>query len=505
MNLNQEHLFDDYFDTINLNDELKSFYQIINDSKLNESFVEDIELTNLRNENYKRYNNLNLIKLEGLYGNFGFLINEIKKAYEFIMPTDLLKRNIKEALEDKKILDFIYDYIEQLDSLVERELNILEKNNDERQRSIKKTDYSHLDKKTLEKVLDKYNDIILYNSIIEDNVYDNYKRQLQRKKYIDELLKMINLDLNDFTSHLNELDTINKKITIKINEIYDKIFYLEDLMMETSKYEKEFLVFKNYFVNLIAYDDTDYKAAYKVYNCLYKDLELKSLIYYFEDSFIKEIEQDKKEEKFIYEKSGIKNIKNSLNYISANYMDSLDDKSKKTIGQLYDEINNDNYDIDKIYKEFSNVANNIWNETITDVYSYNDNDEFCFICTNNQFIDEKHECILITTKMLERVTDYSNYQIGFICEFNNNIMYITENDDIMSVKYNDMSNLKTPKQIEQEFLNFKICNRLALNGYVTRISAVYFINDGDFIKYKKAIELANQYSLPLIILKKDKF
>ena len=51
MNLNQEHLFDDYFDTINLNDELKSFYQIINDSELSKSFIEATELTKLRNEN----------------------------------------------------------------------------------------------------------------------------------------------------------------------------------------------------------------------------------------------------------------------------------------------------------------------------------------------------------------------------------------------------------------------------------------------------------------------
>ena len=106
--------------------------------------------------------------------------------------------------------------------------------------------------------------------------------------------------------------------------------------------------------------------------------------------------------------------------------------------------------------------------------------------------------------MLNRVNDYSRYQIGFICNFNDNLLYVTENNDIMTVAHEDMSNLKTPKQIEQEFVNFKVKNRIALNGYITNISAVYFINDGEFIKYKKALELANQYNLPLIILKKDK-
>ena len=82
-------------------------------------------------------------------------------------------------------------------------------------------------------------------------------------------------------------------------------------------------------------------------------------------------------------------------------------------------------------------------------------------------------------------------------------MYITENEDIMTVNNDDMSNLKTPLQLEEEFINFKVCNRIALNGYKTRIEAVYFINDGNKEKYMKAIELANMYKLPLIELKKD--
>ena len=94
--------------------------------------------------------------------------------------------------------------------------------------------------------------------------------------------------------------------------------------------------------------------------------------------------------------------------------------------------------------------------------------------------------------------------IGFICGYNDNILYITENDDIMSVEdYDDMSNLKTPLQLEQEFMNFKVCNRIALNGFKTKVEAVYYINDGNMDKYMKAIELANMYKLPLIELKKD--
>ena len=68
---------------------------------------------------------------------------------------------------------------------------------------------------------------------------------------------------------------------------------------------------------------------------------------------------------------------------------------------------------------------------MTDVFSYDQRNDFCFICTNNQFIDEKYQAILITKQMLERVENYSDYQIGFICNFNDNILYVTENDDII--------------------------------------------------------------------------
>ena len=72
----------------------------------------------------------------------------------------------------------------------------------------------------------------------------------------------------------------------------------------------------------------------------------------------------------------------------------------------------------------------------------------------------------------------------------------------MSVKYDDMSNLKTPKQIEDEFINFKVCNRIALNGFKTVLQAVYLIDDDDEVKLRKAIDLSESYDLPLIKIRK---
>ena len=39
-------------------------------------------------------------------------------------------------------------------------------------------------------------------------------------------------------------------------------------------------------------------------------------------------------------------------------------------------------------------------------------------------------------------------------------------------------------------------------SFKTKLEAVYYINDGNMDKYKKAIELANTYKLPLIEFRK---
>jgi len=504
MDAGAEYLFDDYFENLNLNDELESFYKFINDEDLTDSFLEKTRLTDIRNKNYKRYSDINLIEIENLSDDFEDIVNEIKRVYNFILPEELLNDSIEEAEENKRIIDLIYNYLNQIEEIVKQELKRLEKENNDRQIKIKHIDYSKVDKKTLEEILNKYNDIVLSNFKEGKNLFDDYKKQLKIKNDLNRLYKLINLEINDFNDTSSKIDNLNEEINKEIKNINDLVLYLEDLMPEKSKYEKEFLVFKDYFNSLIAYDDNEYVDISRVYHSLCESNNIKTLLNYFEESFIKEREFMKKEENFVYEKYGIKNIKLTLDYISANYMDFINQDKKEIINSIYEEINNDNVDLIKIYKQLASIVSNIWKNSVTNIYSYKETDDFCLICTNNQFMDPKHESILITKKMLERVEDYSDYQIGFVCDFNDNILYITDNHDIMTVEYNDMSNLKTPKQIEQEFLNFKVCNRIALNGYITKVNAVYFINDGDTIKYKKAVELANQYNLPLIVLKKDK-
>ena len=503
MDNNEEYIFDSYFEDINLNEELRDFYEFIYQDERFEEYNKETDLIKIRNDNYKRYNDINILAIDGLSDYFVDIVKELKKIYNFISPETLLTSNKEETYSNQKILDSLYKQLEQLENLVKIELNKLENKNNKRQLRIKELNYSNVDKNVLHDILSRYNNIVIYNAVLESNVFENYKRQLKRKKDLDDLYRIINLEV-EIDNEETELDRLNSKITNEVNKIYDKISYLEDLIIKDSSYKQEFLAFKEYFSNLIAYDDKNYIDVSRVYETLCVELKIKSLLDYFEDSFVNEMEKEQLEEQFIYEKYGIKNIKTSLDYISANYVEELDDEEKNIINVLYNDISKENYDVTYLYNRLRLIVHNIWKRNITSVPFYKENEDFCFICSNTPFIDEKHQTILITSKMLERVQNYSDYQIGFICKYTDNILYITENEDIMTIDHDDMSKLKTPKQLEQEFLNFKVCNRIALNGFLTKLSAVYFIDDGKAGNKKIAKALSEQYHLPLIALKKDK-
>jgi len=77
MDTNVEDFFDDYVETVNLDSELKSFYEFLNNDDLNESLIESQELINLRNENYKRYNDINLLNINSLSHNYKEIVDEI--------------------------------------------------------------------------------------------------------------------------------------------------------------------------------------------------------------------------------------------------------------------------------------------------------------------------------------------------------------------------------------------------------------------------------------------
>lgn len=490
-----ETFFVDFIEDNNISDELRNFYKLI--------YEEPSNLNKLIAENKEKYSYINLNEIEDLPEEFYNITKEIKKIYNFISPESLNNEDLDQAKENKKIIDILINHINNLKEMIKEESATLLKQNIERQEKIKKINYSEIDKKTLVDILDKYNNLIYYMYSKQNNIFNEYKKQLKIKKELNKIYRLINLEIEHDYKLRDSIEDLKEKTFQELKKLYDKMVYLEDLMIEGSKYLKEVSDFKNLFLKITAYDDNNYNEVIKVYNFIKDNNVLSNKFNELELILINEREYNAKEQDFIFEKTGLRNIKISLDYISANYIDKLNYSSKQIINELYTDITDEDCNIYDAYRKLKRVVNYIWRITTTDIFSYELGNDFSFICTNNQFIDEKYQSILITKQMLERVENYSDYQIGFICNFNDNILYVTENDDIMNADDNDMSNLKTPKQIEQEFLNFKIRNRIALNGYITSISAVYFINDGDYIKYRKAVELANQYKLPLLILKKD--
>lgn len=506
--LNNNIFFDYSFETLDLNKDMEKIYEIINDEELYDEFDKNVKLTNLKNENYKRYTNIEIIKYKNLPQDFDEIVEEIINLYGYIDPKKVLHENLFDAGNTKILLDNIYRRIDRLTRMVKTTLKELTAKNDEKQKKFSIGYFKNLEIEEIEKkkLIEKYNELVLFNSYIENDIYEDIKKQAKREKYISEIFSILNIEETKKKNldKKEKIEILNKKIDEEILKYKKQISYLEEIIPENSKYLKEFQEFQNFCNKIIAYDDTNYEIVKQTFEILSDKLKFKNYISNFEEMFIQEIIDRQKEERFIFEKIGIKNLKTSLNYITANYMDKLSKEAKEIVQYIYDKIKKENYKLEELYNRLNLIVRDIWKESITDVYKFDPEKDYCFICSNNQFIDEKYETIIITKNMINRVDDYHDYQIGFICNYNDNIMYITENEDIMTVEnIDDMSKLKTPIQLEQEFINFKICNRIALNGYQTKIEAVYYINDGNIEKYIKAIELANMYNIPLIVLKKD--
>lgn len=495
-----------FFDNIDLNKDISKMYELINDSALQEDFNNQVELSNLRNENYKRYSEIDITKYKELPNEFSDVVDGIISLYDSINVKDILDNNYEDSVNIKTIIDNIYLRITRLDNMVNSYLKETTRENDEKQKKFSIAYFKSLDinESLKNDLIDKYDNLVLYGSSFSKDMYRELSIQAKRKENIDEILRILKTQENSNSNTLSKerLQALNAVINMEIQGYRDKINYLDDLIPENSKYTEEYNSFKNFFSKLIAYDDTDYENARQTYDILSDEKRINESIYNFETLFINEKKEKDTEETFIFNKVGIINLKKSLDYITANYMDKLSDEDKSIIGYIFEKLDS-NYDLEELYKALKLVVKDIWKNTITNIYSFNPNEDFYFICSNNQFIDEKYQTILLTKRELDRVDNYEDYQIGFICNYNDNIMYITENEDIMTVDGEDLSSLKTPLQLEQEFINFKVCNRIALDGYRTKVEAVYIIDDGNKEKYIKAIELANMYNLPLIQFKKQ--
>lgn len=501
-------ILDKYFASLNLDEIMNNLSKEYNVDDKSDKLDEKTYLNEIRSDNHYRYYNIDLIKLSNLTEDINVYVRSIKELYKLIDPKALLTEDITQAEQHKSVLDKIYDYLDVVDKKVDTTLKELTTNNNVKQSkfSIELFKKTKVSSKVLNELIDLYSELVIIGSYLENDKYIDLKNQIKRKRNISKIYNLLNIKEPRIynVDKSEEINLINDRIERSRKKYMDKLQYLGDIMPKGKEFKNRFNKLKNNILVLFSYDDKSISSARKVSAKLQNNQKIDDEIKDLEDVFITEIEKIRKEKDFVFDKVGYKNLKRTLDYINVYYMDILDEDSKNVVTYMINNLNAGKYNPTDMNKAIRIIVDDIWKNTVTDIKDYDPKKDYYFICTNNPFIDEKYQTILITKREILKVNDYEDYQIGFVCGYNNNILYATENEDIMSVRFDDMSNLKTPKQIEDEFINFKICNRIALDGFKTKLQAVYIIDDGDRVKKAKALELCSSYTLPLIEIKKDK-
>ncbi len=506
-NTNNTKFLDEYFASLNLDKEINKISKQYNIEDEIDEYGKNAYLSEMRSENHYRYYNIDFIKLENLTEDINVYVRSIKDLYKLIDPKFLLTENEVQATQHKIVLDKIYSYLSIIDEKVDKTLKIITPNNNIKQAkfSLDLFKRANVPSKVLNELTDLYSELVIIGSYYETDKYIDLKNQVKRKRNISKIYSLLNVKepkIIDIDKS-EEIELLNQKIDRARRDYMDKIQYLGDIIPKGKEFNARLNKLRKNISVLFSYDDRNISSARNVWTRIQSSQKLNDEIKDLEDMFIDEIERVKKEKNFVFDKVGIKNIKRTLDYIDVYYMHMLDNDARQVVTYMINNLNAGKYNATNMNKALRIIVDDIWRRAITDVKDYNPDGEYYFLCTNNPFIDEKYQTILITRKEISKVNNYEDYQIGFICGYNDNILYATENEDIMSVRFDDMSNLKTPKQIEDEFINFKVCNRIALNGFNTKLKAVYYIDDGDSIKLEKALDLSTSYNLPLIKIKKD--
>ena len=71
----------DNIDNIDLDQDIDKLYELMNDASLNKKHEDIKKLNKLRNENHKKYYEINLVQLNNLPDEYKELVNDIKNLY----------------------------------------------------------------------------------------------------------------------------------------------------------------------------------------------------------------------------------------------------------------------------------------------------------------------------------------------------------------------------------------------------------------------------------------
>lgn len=496
---NTNSLFDkEYFEDMDLNDDMEQIYSLIKNDEEYEEYEKEINLSKMRVDNHKKYHSIKIKNFDNLPNLYYLDVKKIKKIYSEIDEKKILKSNYNESEEIKYKLLQLEKLIDNFKNRLEKDYKIISKENDNIQKMwnykvINNVDVSPEEKKEL---LKYYEELIIISSDYKNNIYEDFKMEIKRKKYINKInliLKKEQKKLIDKQKQ-KELDLLNKKIKKPKQKLNDKLKYLQMLIIDNSKYEEDFNKFKKLCNAIKNYDKNNLEEARDTYKLLCLQDKIDIFVNRLEKLFLEELEKQIKGKEYKEYEINLMKLNNITDKIEKNYYDTLNKKDAKYIREIKRKLKDKIINIEEEKNNLSLLIKRIWKNYLTDVYTYNPNEDYHFICSNNQFIEPKYETILLTNKIVNKSENYGEYQIGFIC---NHI------DNIIDMENNELEILKLPIQVEKSFVDFNDYNKIFLDGNKTILEAVYFIDDGDINKLYKAIELANIYNIPLIKLKRD--
>ena len=142
---NTNAFFDYSFETLDLNKDMEKLYEIIDDEEMQDEFEQKIRLSKLRNKNYERYYNIDILKYKNLPQEFEDVIEDITNLYNYIDSKKILNGNVSESKYTNQLLDNIYRRINRLDMMVKSSLKQLTKSNDDKQARFSITYFNNLD------------------------------------------------------------------------------------------------------------------------------------------------------------------------------------------------------------------------------------------------------------------------------------------------------------------------------------------------------------------------
>ena len=163
---NTNAFFSDYFTDIDLNKDIEMLYQIIGTEDSQDEFEESIKLTKLRDENHKRYHDIDTLKYEDLPDNIYEYLEDMFDLYSYIDAKKILTADLNESNNIKLLLDNIYRRKDRLDRVIKAYLKQITKSNDEKQAkfSINYFKTLNIDEELKKELLEKYNDLVLFSS-----------------------------------------------------------------------------------------------------------------------------------------------------------------------------------------------------------------------------------------------------------------------------------------------------------------------------------------------------